>query len=119
MLFVLLLGLAMMCVVNSRPAFFGLFRTHPPMDDRIATISRMSNAPEPERPLVPVGAGNSFLPPAALPAGPKKKHPCRRRARGGVPVTEQAPASVPVVTDALFGAASVEAKQFDADKDRR
>lgn len=109
---------AMMCVVNSRPAFMGLFRTHPPIDDRIAAISSMSNAPEPDRPLVPVGAGNSFLPPAALLAEPKKKQPYGRRARGSVPTTEQAPASVPVVTDPLFGVTSVEAEQLHADKDR-
>ncbi len=107
---------AMMCVVNSRPAMLGMFRTHPPMDARIAAISEIFMVPEPDRPLVPVGARRSFLPPAALTAERKPRH--RRRSLSSVPQTEQAPGSVPSVTDLRFGATSVEAQQIDTHKDR-
>ncbi len=107
---------ALMCVVNSRPAFMGLFRTHPSIEDRIAPIARIFTVPEPDRPLGPVGAGYSFMPPAAIAAAPGQRH--RRHPRASVPVTAPAPASVPGVTDAPAGKASVQAEQLDADEDR-
>lgn len=40
---------ALMCIENTS-RFFGLFATHPPIDDRLSAISRFSGAPVPEMP---------------------------------------------------------------------
>lgn len=42
---------AMMCIENSK-AFLGLFATHPPIEDRIATISAVTGTPVPGVPAV-------------------------------------------------------------------
>ncbi|MCB9990157.1 MAG: M48 family metalloprotease [Rhodospirillales bacterium] len=39
--------IALMCIENSRK-FFGLFTTHPPLEDRIAAISQVTGTPIPE-----------------------------------------------------------------------
>lgn len=40
--------ISMMCFENAQP-FLGLFRTHPPIEDRISVLSQLTNTPIPER----------------------------------------------------------------------
>lgn len=54
--------IAMMCIENSKP-FFGLFATHPPIDQRIAAISEVTGTPVPDIKGAPVGEGRSFQKP--------------------------------------------------------
>ncbi len=67
--------IAMMCIENSKP-FFGLFATHPPIDERIKAISQVTGTPIPEIKGVPVGEERSFKDPQA------KKNPWLIRERG-------------------------------------
>ena len=39
--------IALMCIENARP-FMGLFTTHPPIDSRVAAISRLTSTPVPD-----------------------------------------------------------------------
>ncbi|GJL85734.1 MAG: protease HtpX [Micavibrio sp.] len=67
--------IAMMCIENSKP-FFGMFATHPPIDERIKAISQVTGTPIPEIRGRPVGEERSFKDPQA------KKNPWLIRERG-------------------------------------
>lgn len=109
---------AMMCVVNTRRPFLGLFRTHPAMQDRVRRISEMSRTPEPASPLRPVGRGRSFQPPAPVPTR-KNRVRIGRHGRSSVPQTVAAPASVPGTGGVgVPGAVSVQPEQLHPHEDR-
>lgn len=109
---------AMMCVVNTRRSFLGMFRTHPSMQDRVRTISEMSKTPAPASPLRPVGRGRSFQPPAPVPTR-RNRIPVGRHGRSSVPQTVAAPSSVPVAGGvSASGAVSVQAQQLNPNEDR-
>lgn len=67
--------IAMMCFENSKP-FFGLFATHPPIDERIKAISQVTGTPVPDIRGVPVGGEKSFHKPQ------DQKNPWLTRERG-------------------------------------
>ena len=73
--------IAMMCIENSKP-FFGLFATHPPIDERIKAISQVTGTPIPEIKGTPVGHERNFQeherqknPWLIRERGPRKKTP--------------------------------------------
>ena len=54
--------IALMCIENTR-SFLGLFSTHPPVEKRLAAISRYTGAPVPDpRYLQPAGKAERFEP---------------------------------------------------------
>jgi len=67
--------IAMMCIENSKP-FFGMFATHPPIDQRIKAISQVTGIPIPEIRGAPVGEKRSFQKPR------DQKNPWLIRERG-------------------------------------
>jgi heat shock protein HtpX len=57
----------LMCIENSQP-FMGLFATHPPMDQRIAWISRVTNTPVPTLTPLPVAPEEKVAPAESAPS---------------------------------------------------
>lgn len=80
--------IALMCIENSRP-FFGLFATHPPLEERIRTIAEISGVPVPT--LIPgrrAEDGERFAAEQDGGSGDKRANPwltASRGKRGGNP----------------------------------